>query len=248
MESQRILITGASKQSDIGLAICQKLAALGYQLILCARSEEGLHETKAMLSGDNHIVAPFDLTHTDEISAWVTSLVKTYGPLAGIVHSASYQGYSPLKTITPQLINDYMQVNFAAAVMLCSVASKKNIMAEHGSIVMIGSVAGERGVKARTLYAASKAALHSLTQSAAVELASKGVRVNCVAPGIVAGTKAKAQFALLSEAESHKLQQAHPLGLAQPDNVAAAVAYLVSEASHAITGTIMPVDGGYLAQ
>jgi NAD(P)-dependent dehydrogenase (short-subunit alcohol dehydrogenase family) len=248
MDTQRILVTGASAQSDIGLAICQYLAEQGYQLILCARTEADLVTTQQIIKGDNHIVAPFDLAQTEHIANWVTSLVTAHGPLSGIVHSASYQGYTPLKSVTATQINTYMQVNFAAAVMLCGVASKKNVMTNPSGIVMLGSVAGERGVKARTLYAASKAALHSLTQSAAVELASKGVRVNCVAPGVVSGKKAEQQFAMLNDAESQKLQQAHPLGLAQPEDVAAMVGYLLGQQSQAVTGTIIPVDGGYLAQ
>ena len=264
------LITGASADSEIGLAICRLLAGEGARLILAGRRESALQETADILAqipsdtsvypaltesdvtntaaSKKHIVAPIDLDHLEQIKPWFTALVKEHGPLDGLVHSASFQGYSPLRAITPTQIQNYLNVNVSAAILLLSSLIKKGQHAPNAAAVLVSSVAGAKGLKARTLYAASKAALNSVTQSVALEFADKGLRINAVAPGLVDGVKAQEQFALLTPAQVEALQQAHPLGLVSPEDVASAVSYLLSPSSGKMTGTIVPVDGGFLAQ
>ena len=166
------LVTGASVDSDIGFAICKKLDELGATLILVSRREASLKDIAQQLTANKHHICPFDLSKLDEIPIWVNNLVKQYGAVDGLIHSASYQGYSPLRGVTGQQISNYFDINFSAAVMLTSSLSKARHFNPNASFVFIGSAAGVRGLKARTLYAASKAALHSLVRSAALELAS----------------------------------------------------------------------------
>lgn len=241
------VVTGAAADSDIGLAICKKLDARGAKLIIVGRREAALLDTLNQLTNEHHQVAPFDLCHLDEISAWVKALVKQYGAIDGIVHSASYQGYSPLRAISPKQIGQYFDINFSAAVMLTAAFSKAKHFNPGASFVFIGSAAGQRGLKARTLYAASKAALSSMVQSAALELASKKIRVNCVAPAVVSGAKAELQFSTLGEQQSKQLVDAHPLGLSSPQDVANSVYFLLSDLSVNTTGITLAVDGGFLA-
>lgn len=241
------IVTGAAADSDIGLAICKKLDECGARLILVGRREQALNETLNQLEGSSHVVSPFDLCNLQDIAAWVKELVKQHGAIDGLVHSASYQGYSPLRSISPKQINQYLDINFSAAVMLTAAVSKAKQFNPGASLVFIGSAAGQKGLKARTLYAASKAALTSMVQSAALELAAKKIRVNCVAPAVVSGKKAEQQFATLGEEQSQKLKDAHPLGLSKPQDVANSVYFLLSDLSRNTTGVTLAVDGGFLA-
>lgn len=247
LNNKHILVTGASADSEIGMAICRNLAAQGARLLLMARRENQLQKTQKLLGDDKHIICPFDLTDLDEIPSKIKSLVAQHGRLDGIVHSASFQGYSPLKSIKSKQINDYFDINVSAAIMLVAALSKKGMANQHASAVLIGSAAGLKGLKGRTLYATSKAALSAMVKSAALELANKGIRVNCVAPAVVAGEKAQAQFDMLTQAQADALKQSHPMGLSAPEDVANTVGFLLSHLSKQITGTTIAVDGGYLA-
>ena len=244
---KRIVVTGASFDSDIGLAICKRLAILGAELVLVGRREDALEKTRAMLDGTRHSHAPFDLYQSDDISTFIKSLTADGRLINGLVHSASFQGYSPLKTITAKQVNDYMGLNFTAALMLGKAMSSPRVAAEGASLVMIGSSAALMGLKARTLYAASKAALASATKSMALELAPKKIRVNFIAPAIIMGSRAEEQFAMLNDDQNKQLREQHPLGFGEPDDVAKAVAFLLSDDSRWITGTVLPVDGGFAA-
>lgn len=244
---RRVMVTGASADSDIGLAICKELDAQGLQLILVGRRKKALEETRQQLSGSHHKVAPCDLSRIDDITVWFNEVVGQYGALSGLVHSASFQGYTPLRTIKPEQIQQYFNLNFSAALLMIAAMAKPGFHEQGASVVLIGSAAGARGLKGRTLYAASKAALASMTQSAALELASKQIRVNCLAPAVVTGTKADLQFSMLPKDQKQALLNAHPLGLSNPEDVAQSVAFLLSEQSKMITGVTLPVDGGYLA-
>ncbi|MBO1256003.1 SDR family oxidoreductase [Alteromonas sp. 5E99-2] len=240
------VVTGASADSDIGLAICQSLDELGARLILVGRRAQALEETVELMKNKHHVMSVFDLSQTNSIASWVKVLVEDYGAVDGLVHSASFQGYSPLRGITAKQINQYFDVNFSAALMLVSAFSKAKHFNQNASFVMIGSAAGVRGLKARTLYAASKAALSSMVQSAALELANKSIRVNCVAPAVVNGAKAEIQFKTLGETQSKALIASHPLGLSAPKDVANSVCFLLSPLSAKTTGITLPVDGGFL--
>ncbi|WP_133178816.1 SDR family NAD(P)-dependent oxidoreductase [Shewanella decolorationis] len=246
MKNKQYLVTGAAIDSEIGFAICQKLDAEGAKLILVGRREEPLQQTKAQL-GNEHYVIPFDLSQLDDINSLAMTIVEKYGPIDGFIHNASFQGYSPLRNISPKQIRDYFDINFSAAVMLTAAFSRQKYFVPGASFVYIGSAAGQRGLKARTLYAASKAALTSLTKSAALELASKSIRVNCVAPAIVKGAKSNKQFLTIGEQQTSMLLASHPLGLSEPEDVANCVYFLLSDMSNKITGSTLAVDGGFLA-
>lgn len=248
LTGKRILVTGASATSDIGSTIAQTLAGAGAALILTARGTEALEATRASLPDpDKHTVAPFDLSDMDAIPAWMKALAEGHGPLDGVVHSASHQGYSVLRSVTKAEMDAYMDLNVGAALALVKGLRQKGVAADTASVVFIGSAAGLTGQKARSLYAASKAALISVTKSLALEVAAKGVRVNTVAPAVVMGSMAEKQFALLPPEQKQALDDAHPLGYGQPEDVARAVQYLMSPAARWITGTTLAVDGGFTA-
>ncbi len=247
LTGKRFIITGASADSEIGLAICTALACAGAELILVGRRAEQLELTRQQLSGSGHHIAPFDLTRLEDIEEWLAQLLPTEHRVDGLIHSASFQGYTPLRTLKVSQISRYFDINFSAALLLIAALSKKHFTKSGAAVVLIGSAAGQRGLKGRVLYAASKAALSSMTKSCSLELADKRIRINCIAPALVNGVKAEKQFQMLGEQQSAALIAAHPFGLSSPEDVAQATLFLVSPASKNITGTILAVDGGFLA-
>ncbi len=251
LTGRRILVTGASADSDIGRELCRTLADLGARLTLVGRRAESLEATRALLAGpaDRHACAPFDLTDLDAIPGWMKGLAEAGGPFDGLVHSASEQGYSVLRQVDRARFDRYFTLNVGAALLLARGFQQKGVAAPAGgAIVYVGSAAGRRGQKGRSLYAASKAALHSLTQSLALELADRRIRVNLVAPAVVLGAKADKQFAMLPAEQKAALDAAHPLGYGAPQDVADAVAYLLADSARWVTGTALAVDGGFTAR
>ncbi|MDB5366271.1 MAG: short-chain dehydrogenase [Rhodospirillales bacterium] len=248
LSGRRILVTGASHDSDIGRAICVALAGLGATLVLAGRREDALQATRAELArSDAHVVSPIDLAEIDAIPGWIKQIAAD-GVLHGIVHAASFQGYSVLRGIDQAAFDRYFHLNVGAAILLGRGLRQKGVAGDGASLVLIGSVAGLRGQKGRTLYAASKAALTAATRSMALELASEKIRVNCVAPAVVHGRRAEEQFALLPAEQRAALDASHPMGYGAPTDVAGAVAFLLAPVSGWITGTTLPVDGGFTAQ
>lgn len=248
LTGRRILVTGASDDSDIGRTLCVTLADLGARLVLVGRRADALERTLALLEEPGrHLAAPFDLTALDTIPGWMKGLAEAGGPFDGLVHSASVQGYSVLRQIAAAQIERYLTLNLGAALMLARGFHQKGVHAGGGSIVYIGSVAGLKGQKGRSLYAASKAALVSAAQSLALELADRRIRVNVVAPAVVLGAQAEKQFAMLPADQNAALAAAHPLGYGTPQDVADAAAYLLAGSGRWVTGTVLPVDGGFSA-
>jgi len=248
MNGKRFLVTGASANSDIGTAICHELANLGSSLIMVARDLDKIETLRRNLKNpERHESHSFDLYNLDAISSWLNSVAEGTGQLNGMVHSASFQGYSPLRGVSKTSFDQYFQLNTGAALMLSKAFSNRKVCADKGSIVLIGSAAGDRGQKARSLYAASKAALNSIAKSLAIELSSKGIRVNVVAPAVVKGSKAEEQFKLLTSAQNSDLLSRHPLGFGRPADIAMMCRFLLSDDASWITGQIMGVDGGFTA-
>lgn len=248
LEGRRILVTGASADSDIGRAICVALAGRGARLVLAGRRVEALDATRTLLEDpERHTVAAVDLTDLDAIPGWVKGLADSGGPLHGLVHSASVQGYSVLRQITAAQFQRYFTLNVGAALMLARGFQHKAVTVDGGAIVFIGSVAGLKGQKGRSLYAASKAALGGVARSLALELADRRIRVNVVAPAVVRGAMADRQFAMLPPEQNAALAAAHPLGYGTPEDVAEAVTFLLAESGRWITGTVLPLDGGFTA-
>ena len=112
LSGKLFLITGASADSDIGLSICKMLDQQGAKLLLVGRRIDALNQTLAALEQSHHAICPFDLTQLDNIHLWAKQLIATHGAIDGLVHSASFQGYSPIRTIKKQQIHDYFDINF----------------------------------------------------------------------------------------------------------------------------------------
>jgi len=245
LTGRTILVTGAS--SGIGRDTSIYLSRLGAKVILAARSEDQLRETNRLLEGSGHAVAPCDLRETDAIPGWVKELAGTHGGLSGAVHCAGVHITRPLRFMNGEQLDDLMRVNFSAAVHLAKGFRQRGVCASPASLVFVSSVMGLVGQAGVSAYVASKGALVAVAKSLALELAGEGIRVNCVAPGQVRSKMAETQQASITTEQQQAIETMHPLGIGEPEDVAAAIAFLLSDAARWITGTTLVVDGGYTA-
>lgn len=247
MTGRRVLVTGAS--SGLGRAIAMLLSQLGAELVLVARNPERLEQTRASLTGAGHTVAPRDLADDpDGIPKWIKSLAAETGPLHGLVHSAGVVALLPLRVLSTARLQGIMAVNFTAGLMLIKGLRQRGVVAAPASAVLLGSITGLIGQPGLAAYSASKGALFAMTRSLALELAPEGIRVNALAPGIVRTEMAQQSQDELPAESFANLESGHPLGLGEPEDVAHAAAFLLSDASKWITGTSLVVDGGYTCQ
>ena len=246
-QGMTVLVSGAS--SGIGRAVSVYLSHLGAKCVLAGRSIERLEATGAMMAPNaDHMVAPFDLTQGDLIPGWMAELAAKVGPFHGLVHSAGMTMPKPLRFLVDQDFTKTMALNVGAALALTKGFQQPGVHQAPASIVFLSSVMGIIGRPGASAYGASKGALQALARSLALELAADGIRVNCVAPAMVKTEMMEDLKARLTQDQFDAELKAHPMGLIETDDVAAAVAFLLSKAARVITGVVLPVDGGYTAQ
>jgi len=240
-----ILVTGAS--SGIGRATAVALSKMGANVILCSRSESGLLATREMMAGpQRHEIETIDLVDTDAIPGRVQRMCTDRGRrLDGLVHSAGVGTTVPLRILNRKKIDQVMDVNVYAALALLRAIAVKGVPQPSGcSVVLISSIAGLIGMSGLTSYGASKAALHGIIKSAAIELAGRKIRVNCIAPAWVETPMLQDAVAGLPGGLSH-VESRQVLGLIPPSEVGAAAVFLLSDQAQHITGTTLVLDGGY---
>ena len=246
LEGRLILVTGAS--TGIGRATAVTASRLGARVIANGRDEERLGETLTQLAGDGHVSAPCDLAETDALPGWVKQLADSYGPLDGLAHCAGIQMTRSVRQIDQAFFDAHMHVNLASALALARGIRQKGCRTKCAAICFVSSVAGYIGQPGNVAYAASKGGLISATQALAMEFVRDAIRVNCVAPALVDTEMTVRARRTLSQAQYDAILSLHPMGLGQPEDVANAIAFLLSDASRWITGTVLRVDGGYLSR
>ena len=241
-----ILITGAS--SGIGRTTAKHLDSLGAKLILIGRNEEQLIITQKLLRNES-VICAVDLMDVEKIEDIIKPLVKNTGVLSGFVHCAGISDNRPLSMFKYANLHRVMLVNFYSFYELVRVLTKKGMYAKEGmNIVVISSVAAKVGKEAQTAYGASKAAINGAVHSMAKELAPKNIRVNSILPAAVNTAMIQKYYDLkeMLDAGERKPNERQYLGMCQPEYIASAIAFLLSDDSKWITGAEMPVDGGYL--
>ena len=238
MSKKIALITGASK--GIGKACVQELAKLGYHVAIHYRSNEDEAKYLAEEIGDGKIFQA-DLSQSDECIMLVNSVKKEYGTIDVLVNNAGITIDKLLAFAKPDDFENLMNTNLRPVFLLSKQISRMFMKKKSGNIVNVTSVVGHTGNAGQSLYCATKSAITGLTISAAQELAPFGVRCNMVAPGFI---DTQMTQTLPKEGVNKLLEQIPLQRMGNPEEVAAAVGFLVSEKSSYITGTTIHVNGG----
>ena len=240
LQHKKILITGAS--SGIGRATAVLFSGLGAELILTARSAEKLNETRALLtSPDHHRIITADLSSQAEIE----SMVAEMPAIDGLVHACGKVLPVPVKFIRDKQLQDVFSVNYFSAVHTVAELLKHKKLNTHASVAFISSVSTLHAYFGGGPYISSKAALEGYAKVLALELVPKKIRVNVLQPALVNTAIFESTIdAAINTAEMDKLIAQYPLGIGQPQDVAQALAYFISDASKWVTGTCLKMDGG----
>ena len=243
LNNKTILVTGAS--SGIGRATAIECSKLGATVIITARNEERLKAVYEELDcslGQNHQMVIADLSNEDSLDALVKSLPKIDGMSS---NAGVAVGNKPIKFIKNEDIHGILLTNTYSHVLLAKLLFKKKLLNNAASCVFIASIGGtiSHG-PGNTIYGMSKAALESFVKYAAIEFSSRGIRCNCVSPGMI-DTPLINLDALTDEDKAIDAEKYLLKRYGKPEEVARTTAFLLSDASSFITGTSIVVDGGY---
>lgn len=245
---RNVLVTGGSR--GLGLAIASRLASCGYRVIALARSESAeLRAERERLARSGAESGPlrfhaFDLADIGAIGGLVSELRREVGPLYGLVNNAGLGTAGLLSMMRDADIEALVRLNTLSPLLLTKYVVRAMMAEREGRIVSISSVVASSGYKALSAYSATKASLEGFTRSLAREVGPLGITVNAVAPGFVD----TAMTHELTDNEREQITRRSALRrMVEPDDVAGAVEYLLSEKARNITGVTLTVDAGNTA-
>ena len=243
--SHNVLVTGAG--SGIGLAVASRFASTGAKVGLFDLNSDAVEAAEASIGAERTCAIPGSVTSEDDVERAVATMNDRFGGVNCVVASAGIVNVEPALEVSLERYQRTMDVNVMGSWVVAQKSAQVMTKAGGGSILFIGSVYGDGGAPNRTAYCASKGAIHNLTRSLAVEWGPLGIRVNAVAP---TGVRTPMVQELIDAGTYNMagVKGRTPLGrLAEPEEVADACVFLASEKAGMITGAILPVDGGWLA-
>jgi 3-oxoacyl-[acyl-carrier protein] reductase len=235
------LITGASR--GIGRECAQTLAKAGYKVVLAARTLDQLEETAQLTraAGAESFVVEMDLSSSDSITAGITKASKEFGRIDILINNAGVTKDGLAVRMKKADWESVLNTNLSGAFYAIQQVLPGMMRERWGRIVNISSVVGEKGNAGQANYVASKAGLIGLTKSLAQEVGSRNITVNAVAPGFI-GTEMT--HGLAEELKQRMIAETPLRRMGSPEDIAAAVHFLVSEEAGFITGHVLDVNGG----
>jgi 3-oxoacyl-[acyl-carrier protein] reductase len=244
--SRTVLVTGASR--GLGLAIAIKLSAVGYRVIAVARSKSTqLNEAIAEAERANHAAlhfSPFDLGEIEKIPDLVKKLRQEFGPLYGLVNNAAVGHDGSLAMMHNAKIEQLVRLNTLSPIILTKYVVRSMMSEGIGRIVNVASIIGFTGYSGLAAYAATKASMIGFTRSLAREVGRLGINVNAVAPGFLDTDMTQG---LVGAQRDQVVRRSALRRLADAEDVANAVAFLMGDSARSISGTVLTVDAGATA-
>lgn len=240
LKNRSVLVTGSSR--GIGAVTAQYLAEKGMRVaVTYGRSKEQAEKVYKNLSGEGHLLIPFNVSDEASIKEGFEILTKEFGGLYGLVNNAGITRDQLLLRMQTSDFDDVIQTNLRSVFLCTKLAVKVMMKARTGSVINVTSVIGQAGGAGQANYAASKAGTEAFSKSIAQEVGSRHVRVNCVAPGFVATDMTDE----LPEDRKKAILSAIPMKtIGEPLDVAHSIAFLLSDESKYITGHTISVNGG----
>lgn len=235
-----ILVTGSSR--GIGAGIAKRLSEEGARVAVTYSSNPaGAESVLASLAGGGHVSLQLDVVNEASVLAAFEKIAQEFGRIDGVVNNAGITRDQLLLRMKADDFQSVIDTNLKGTFLCTRAAVKMMLKARTGSIVNITSVIGEMGNPGQSNYAASKAGIEAFSKSVAQEVGSRGIRVNCIAPGFIVTDMTDA----LNEQQKEGILSKVPLGtLGDVDDVANATAFLLSNESKYITGHTLSVNGG----
>ena len=237
LEGKTILVTGAS--SGIGQGIAVTCSKMGAKVIINGRNTIKLQETSSLMEFDSAIIMAGDLTDAETLVSLVGALPK----LDGVVHCAGIGQRIPCKDLQEENLNQVMEVNFKAPVMLQAELLRQKKINKAASIVFIASIASWSPSFGNSVYSASKGAIISYANCLALELAPRKIRVNCISPAMVWTDLILSDGTDVDQLKED--EQKYPLKrYGTPEDIANLAVYILSDASTWMTGSNVKISGG----
>ena len=247
IENKTIIITGGA--SGIGRQCAIDFANAGANLVLLDINEEQLAISKGLCSPD--VICncyKCDLTDEKSVETLFKTIVEENGPIDGFLNCAGIEKTLPYNKFSSADFAKIFDVNFIGAMNIIKCLSKKVNRGENLKIVLIASITAVVGRPGVTAYAASKGAVVSAVKTMALEMATKGININCISPGTILTPLMQNMLSTLDEQQQEERKAGFPLGLGQPSDIANTAMFLLSDGARWITGQNIVVDVGYTSR